>query len=273
MAFKLGIEVYGEEKPELTDFICPYCNKGILIFDTKLCVIEQYEHSKKKQDRKRKQDREGYWGEIYDYEASIGGVLKCNYDYCNEVVSFCGDIHGEIYDDETPPIDVKYIEFKYIYPPPPPLLCDKPINFMRIHEKYPEAIKELLKESFSLYWSHEDSCVNKLRIVVEIVVEFLLDALKIPKEKNLSLHNRINKLEEGKHLNIKEYLLAIKWIGNEGSHAKTLGKDREEKKAVNAAYEILNKVLELVYYDEKLLEQAKEINKNKGYKKTKFDGF
>lgn len=43
------------------------------------------------------------------------------------------------------------------------------------------------------------------------------------KRKVLSLHRRI---EEYKRINteIADYLLAIKWIGNEGSHTRKLGK-------------------------------------------------
>ena len=56
-------------------------------------------------------------------------------------------------------------------------------------------------------------------------IEILLDNLKVPKtelskkskRKRLTLHSRIEKLSET-HPNIEKHLLAIKWIGNDGSH-------------------------------------------------------
>nr|WP_240915911.1 DUF4145 domain-containing protein [Pseudoalteromonas sp. Z1A2] len=123
----------------------------------------------------------------------------------------------------------------------------------------------MLNKSFALFFCDSDSCGNRIRACIE----FLLDELKIPrvhrnkddKEIRSSLHYRIEHLPE-KHEKIKGLLLAIKWLGNVGSH----GNEGLTKKVTIDAYEILKLVLDIVYKpsDENIFDLAHKINEAKG---------
>jgi hypothetical protein len=63
-----------------------------------------------------------------------------------------------------------------------------------------------------------------------------------------------------KYSNIKELLLAVKWIGNTGSHATEIS-----RVAVMDAYDMLEHCLDLLYGEKKdLMTLAKAINRKKG---------
>src|SRR5690606_15653575 len=69
---------------------------------------------------------------------------------------------------------------------------------------------ELLK-AFSLFWSSPSACANSLRKTVERIIDF-----KAGKSK-LRLHDRIENLNSS-NSELKDFLMATKWIGNDGSH-------------------------------------------------------
>ncbi|MEZ9627776.1 DUF4145 domain-containing protein [Aliivibrio fischeri] len=195
-------------------------------------------------------------------ESACSGVLQCNYDHCQEFVSFCGEARGddvEIHYDEYPDIwDLEYVDkitIKYIFPSP---------KLIPLSNKYPTIINTLLEDSFCLYWSSPSSCANKLRIIVEEI----LNDLKIPKKHKTkksklvlsTTHHRIGRLgNKTKFKEASEYLLAIKEIGNPASHASSF-----DENAIIPAYKLLNKALDLIYigYD-KELNRLKELAKNK----------
>ena len=134
------------------------------------------------------------------------------------------------------------------------------VHLIPVYEQYPREVKDLVIESFSLYLEHPSSCANKLRILVEKI----LDDLKIPSKnknnKRLITQVRIKILKKTKPKEAN-YLEALKWVGNEGSHDTVIKQDDLPK-----IYEILNKVLDLLYLksDEKLENNVKMINDNKG---------
>jgi len=107
---------------------------------------------------------------------------------------------------------------------------------------------------------------------LRIIVEEILNNLNIKKEnistKNgktfrITTHKRILILEGNqKYKKVARYLLAIKWIGNEGSHS-------DAELSINELleiYTIIHKALDLIYLntDEKLKNRVDEINNNKG---------
>ena len=77
-----------------------------------------------------------------------------------------------------------------------------------IPEGVPELIKKELETSFELYWINESACANSLRKVLELV----MDDKGV--EQNRILHHRIKKFKATEN----EMLIAIKEIGNAGSH-------------------------------------------------------
>ena len=132
-------------------------------------------------------------------------------------------------------------------------------------KEYPKELKEILLESFSLYFSSYSACINTLRILLEKLCE--LHGIK--STTNNSGYKKLgNKLKELKFDDkVKDLLEAIKWIGNDGSHSLEV----IEKEDLDLTYRFIKKVLDEIYPsqtdDEELNSLAKEINDNKGLKK------
>jgi len=103
-------------------------------------------------------------------------------------------------------------------------------------------------------------------------VEALLDDQRIQKSKSgskkrqyLTTHVRIEKLEV-KNPDAAQYLMAIKWLGNTGSHGATSNLSRDD--LLNAA-EFFEAAVDLLYVKRatKIRRLASEINRRKGPKK------
>lgn len=186
--------------------------------------------------------------------------LKCN--HCNSYYRIFGDrdIHrvGGYYVDndgheQFHEEEIDHYTVKCISPP---------INIIPIHKEYPKLMKEILKLSFLLFWVDISSCANKIRIAIEILLNDRnikkTITNRMGKRVKLSLHKRIEHCPDDK---VKSLLLAIKWIGNDGSH----NNDHLEIDDVLDAYQFIDKVLDILYIksDEQLLSKSKLINKMK----------
>ncbi|MCC6246009.1 MAG: DUF4145 domain-containing protein [Gemmatimonadaceae bacterium] len=126
-----------------------------------------------------------------------------------------------------------------------------------------------VNRSFSLYWSDAKACGNAIRCAVEE----LLTAQRVNKSAGkpkpgkhrqmLSLHKRIELFAKAKP-DLGDKLLAIKWIGNAGSHVDPLKKDD-----LLDAYEIMAFVLDELYVQRSVHVGAlvRAINRNKGPRK------
>ena len=247
-----------------TNYMCSFCNNGKLILEKENYIKKQYKWSEKKSNL---YDNQGncYGYDIFSDISLISGILTCNNKNCIEITAFTGEIYGgeipAFCEEMNCDIDIDSYHLKFLYITPP-------INIIEIHNEYPEIIKKLLNESFALFFNHSSSCINKLRIIVEEI----LNNLNIKKEnistKNgktfrITTHKRILILEGNqKYKEVARYLLAIKWIGNEGSHS-------DAELSINELleiYTIIHKALDLIYLntDEKLRNRVDEINNNKG---------
>ncbi|RLJ77347.1 DUF4145 domain-containing protein [Pedobacter alluvionis] len=176
--------------------------------------------------------------------------LNCN--YCDEIVVASGYKSEDNYPnpDGDHSMEIKYRSF---IPAP---------NIIEIPKSCPVVVKKILIDSFGLFWMDENSCANKIRISVEA----LMDALKVKKtmitkkgRKEITLHSRILAYQN-KRPDVSEFLLAIKWIGNGGSHLSNVTTDQ-----ILDAYRLLEYALELIYDDKKkdLTRISRAINKRK----------
>jgi hypothetical protein len=180
------------------------------------------------------------------------GIFTCSSEACQEYVSFSGEIllkEWMLEDDEIKEFET--LSMHSLYPM---------VHLIPVHEEYPIEVSKLLIESFSLYFEHPSSCANKLRILVEKILDDLKISSKSKKDNQLKTHNRIDILKKTKPKEAN-YLMSLKWVGNEGSHDTVIEQDDLPK-----IYEILNKVLDLIYLksDEKLDNNVNMINDNKG---------
>lgn len=232
-------------------WLCPTCQSGSLAIDkASLKCIETGIST------------EGQSHDAWDpdwTDERFSGLLICQNSSCGEVVAIGGRTHhvenyisehGELgYEREFEPL--------FMYPAPP---------VFPIPEQCPEHVAAELKKAFSLFWSDKGSCANRLRAAAEA----LLTDKKVPRAtKNgkgkmirVSLHDRIErfgKIDPGS----ADYLSAIKWLGNAGSHANLdeLGGDD-----LLNGFELFERVLESVYVqrEKNLKKIAKAINSRKG---------
>ena len=196
-------------------------------------------------------------------EYRFHGTLKCK--SCDDFISFLGIgnlNHVRYYNDYPPEHVERYDEVFY------PKYFHPPLNIFNISENTPKDIKQEITDSFRLFWNDLPSCANKIRTSLEM----LMNQQKVKKtfmqggkRRNLTLHKRIEAFKISKP-EIADFLLAIKWIGNSGSHVGKL-----EKIDILDAYELLEHSLNKVFDDkeDELKKKTKEINKRKGIIKRK----
>lgn len=141
------------------------------------------------------------------------------------------------YPDEDGDLPQKSITPIAFYPPP---------KIIHVPESCPVNVRTILNETFGLYWLDVGSCANKIRIAIEV----LMDELAIPrtrtnksKQVELTLHARLE-LFKKQNVDVAENLMAIKWIGNAGSHFSEI-----KNHDVLDAYELLEHSLERLYND------------------------
>ena len=233
------------------DWMCPTCAKGILRIKD-----ESFSKAELASSRDHSYDEwEPYWIR-YVYSC----LLECSNSKCKEVVTSTGtggvdasmgqDERGEWYETYE-----DYFEPKYFEPP---------LHLFRTPAECPESVAGPIKESFRLLLASPDAAANAVRAAVEQ----LLTELKIKrytssngKRRFISLHQRIALLP-GQYAEIRDLILAIKWIGNIGSHSR----NELTVDDVLDAYEFLEHVLEEIYGQKtrKLKSLAKKINRKGG---------
>lgn len=183
-------------------------------------------------------------------------MLKCNNPVCLECVVSCG--FGQVVEDYNPETgdDAQFEVFipEYFYPS---------LNIFSVSEKCPQEVATEIKSSFKLFFADPSASANYVRKTVDAILtnkkikRYSVNnkGRKVP----VNLHSRIVEFEKSKP-DIAKKLLAIKWLGNEGSHT-----DKMTKNDVLDAYEILEMVIDDLYVGHRKLVEKKiaKINKTK----------
>jgi Domain of unknown function (DUF4145) len=182
--------------------------------------------------------------------------FKCSQRSCEEPV-ICVGLFGlqQDEDDFGRKYTTKVLSPLFFYP------TIQVFDFPRV---LPSKIKEPLMKSFSHFWSDPGAAGNSLRIAVEA----LLDHQRVRKKTTtkrgesyaLKLHDRIVAFQKTKP-DLAEKLLAIKWLGNSGSHLSGL-----KHEDLLTGYEFFDHVLHEIFvkHTQKLHRLAKRINKRRG---------
>ncbi|NBJ35191.1 DUF4145 domain-containing protein [Serratia fonticola] len=157
-------------------------------------------------------------------------MAECSRQPCREVVACIGDSGWEMQsDDEYGEQLVQWYQPKNFVPTLFPFV---------IPDKCPDEISKPLNASFSVYLSQPGSAANLIRITVER----LLTAIGIPEVngngKRIVLHKRLESLT-GVYASYKETLMAIKFLGNAGSHTY----DEVQVNDTEDAFEIMSYVV------------------------------
>lgn len=186
-------------------FGCPACKKGQLVADANSFEKIEPKHSS------AAHGHEAWDPDWIEYRFKIR--YACNVSSCGEISHAIGV--GSVdqrydYDGST-----EWYEFFHVkaFIPAPYLVA--------LPDSAPKGVIKHVERSFALFWLDVASATNSLRASIE----FLLDELKVPRhqiDKNgntkvISLHSRIE-LFEKQQPNYSELLIALKEVGNLGSH-------------------------------------------------------
>lgn len=225
---------------DFPQLLCPCCRQGVLNTekDTFKSVTTQSSH-----------DAYDEVGEISMLELKFVTFLRCNNKKCKEIACAAGTGSvEEEYRSEEPWEGRDYPEIEYVHYYTISYL-DPPTDIFNISDFVPQAVKDRIKNSFSLFWGHSSSSGNQLRQALELV----MDEQKVNKTKKtkkgieirLNLHERLEefgKIKNGKYKELADALTSLKLIGNFGSHYNALS--RED---LLDAYEIFDYVLDQLY--------------------------
>lgn len=238
-------------KGRAPDWMCPWCGKGVLRIKDETFFTDERAQS-------RDHSHEAWEPEWITSVYSC--LLYCTNDKCKEVVSSSGsgsvdwsiseDEHGEpeqIYEDHYRP--------KYF---------DPPLQIIAIPTACPESVSAPIEESFRLFFTSPSAAANSIRVSIEQLLTWLKIkrfSLIKGKRRYISLHQRIALLPP-QYSEIKDLILAIKWLGNSGSHSR----DGMTLDDVMDAYEFLEHILEEIFGKKakNLKARAKKVNKKKG---------
>ncbi|CAM2789336.1 DUF4145 domain-containing protein [Janthinobacterium lividum] len=231
---------------------CPTCRNGHLTLAPKTLSYKQTFESSQDQDHE-------YWEP--DWVRYVFSCLfTCSNADCKQAITCCGDgrvNYFEFEDDEHGWRQTTDDVFTPKYFNPPLVLMDIPANC-------PAEVTANLTKSFALYFADPGAALNCARAAVEALLTALgIKRFTIAKGKRrlIFLHQRIPLLPK-KYEELKEMLLAVKWLGNAGSHDG----DKLNSGDVRTTYDLLEHALSEIYEGKgkKLKAIAKKVNKKKG---------
>lgn len=235
------------ETLESFGWLCGRCQQGHLRFSKKHSLIELTGDTRQVIGED--------WFDRDDAEYRFSSFLICDNSSCADPVAVAGvaqTTHYQVDQDEY----VTETEYKVRTVTPPPVPFALPALV-------PDSITERLRAAAGLIWSDHDAAGNKIRQAVEALLDdrgvkkYVLSAPKPPatsrKRNGLTLHARIE-LYRQQNLDAANHLMAIKWIGNAGSHVGQEGLTRDQ---VLDALEIMEVVIDEVFLKSRAAVAAK----------------
>jgi len=207
-------------------WLCPECRKGTVSLVPKSLTYHETTASK----RARKDDD---WDpEWIRYTFTAWG--ECNHTLCKQhfAIGGKGGI-GPDYDEDGNVVLQETFS---------PSFCSPMPNIIELPKKCSDEVREELQAAFSIFWLNTAACAGRIRVALEC----LMNDLKVPKRKkdksgkyqDLGLHARIDSFAKTEPT-LGPQLMALKWLGNSGSH------DSRDVKASELldAFEILEHAL------------------------------
>lgn len=232
------------------DWTCPACEKSVLR------VVKETFHS---EERAHSRDHlhDAWEPEWIEYVYSC--LLKCSNEDCKELVANSGTGSVDYFEYEENGEWHQSIEDHFM-----PQYFTPHLKLHAIPAKCPEPIVKALHESFRLFFASPSAASNSVRIAIEeLLTDLKVKRYSLVKNQRrlISLHQRIGLLP-AKYAPLKDLLMAIKWLGNAGSH-DTEAITRDD---VMDAYDLTEHVLAEIYAPKhkKLAALAKKVNKKKG---------
>ncbi|EKN3716706.1 TPA: DUF4145 domain-containing protein [Yersinia enterocolitica] len=212
---------------------CPICLKSDAYLSWETMQLEETQESVKYRSH---EEWEPDWLE-YDYSATYECVE------CKQRIRSLGTAAIRYHENYDPRTGDHYIDEYKVFSPQfflPSLVIFEPT------QQCPKEVKKVLFDSFKLAFCDIPSAANKVRVALEVLI-----SLEIPANElvNKTLHQRIPLLEAKYPTidGIKDISLAIKWIGNAGSHQQ----DGVPEFALKFAYEAFEVILREIYETKK----------------------
>lgn len=157
-----------------------------------------------------------------DAEERFACMVFCNNPHCKEPVAISGITGFEQVDDGDGGWDwSRYLIPIFLFPAP---------RMIQIPNDCPKDVVAELRAAFMLYWCNGAAAVGRLRVALELLLthmgvkRFEFTPTGRPRRRRLSLHKRIELLRE-KNKQFGNLVLAMKWLGNEGSHPGSVTKE------------------------------------------------
>jgi hypothetical protein len=233
-------------------WVCPSCQRGHVRQSPDSQIVKAETGASKKA-----QKEEENWTPEWVIKRFVT-LLKCDDASCEEIIAVSGTCHTREVDwnyDSSETTFIDLFEIQATVPAPLPFI---------ISESVPAQIVEQLKAAASHMWSDPEAAANKIRQAVEVllteqkIARYTKD--KRGKRRTITLHDRI-KLYQKKQPNVADHLLAVKWIGNAGSHTGNL-----DLAMLFDGLDILEVVLDDIYQKTraKINKKVRLINKSKG---------
>lgn len=187
-------------------------------------------------------------------------LFVCNHPSCASPIACSGSSKVDYFEYEDEEFGIgQLMEQSFT-----PLNFQPPLMLMDIPGKCPEPIKECLYTSFALFFANPGAALNAIRAALEILLTdrgIKRSTIVRNKRKLLNLHQRIAELP-AKYQEVRDLILAVKWLGNAGSHAGS----ETNAGDVRVAYDMFEHVLAEIYEEKtkKLKAAARSVNKRKG---------
>jgi Domain of unknown function (DUF4145) len=230
---------------------CPSCQNSVIVL--------QKDSIHRLQTRRSITHQAEVHSEPTEIEERFSALMQCQNECCGQVVSIGGNvIHEEDHND-----DLQILNWSVVFEPK--LLLPAPKIFP-IFDSCPDAVKIELERTFGLFWFDTGASANGLRSAIEALLNDLKIARTLINKKRkrdkLTLHARIQKLAI-KNCEAAELLMAIKWLGNTGSHLADSAIPRDE---LLKGIDLFHGVIEMIYEKRaaRLMKIAKTITKRKG---------
>jgi len=216
--------------PVKTPFCCPVCNGNLCINDDKQIKTEEY---KALNSEIRQYDKYNYEPECLCY--SFAGYLTCN--LCDEKIAGLGySVYSEPIAMENSKYFTQTFYIKYF---------ERVNDFIKIDSLQNSELKEILRQSFKLYFCDKESCANKIRVFIE---KFLTEIGVNETTTNgtlISLNKRIQNCKKFSKPQ-KETLAVLKNIGNIGSHSNNSISNEDLYKT----YKVLEDIIAEYHHEE-----------------------
>lgn len=195
------------------------------------------------------------WFDEEDAELVFTGSLNCS--GCKGTVIFSGTSGVErqyAEHDQSGWAWSKYYVPHFFYP------SLNLIDFPKV-DLIPPQLSNAITSSFSLFWVDLDACSNRLRVSLELI----LDGIGVPRKlrdtanRDMTLHQRIDQIDNSKFNSIKRMFEALKLVGNEGSHELGV----TTRSDVLDCYEMIEHCLHIIYplpsQEQRLMDMANNL--------------